>query len=56
MKENMNNTIKLNNGIEMPKLGLGVFRVDDSSELINAVKVAIKNGYRSISVKRIIFK
>lgn len=48
MKENTNNTIKLNNGIEMPKLGLGVFRVEDSSELINAVKVAIKNGYRSI--------
>lgn len=44
----MNNTIKLNNGIEMPKLGLGVFRVEDSDELVNAVKVAIKNGYRSI--------
>ncbi|WP_346889917.1 aldo/keto reductase [Clostridium sp. UBA1056] len=44
----MNSTITLNNGIEMPRLGLGVFRVEDSSELINAVKVAIKNGYRSI--------
>ncbi|MBS5932800.1 MAG: aldo/keto reductase [Clostridiales bacterium] len=48
MIDNMNNTIKLNNGIEMPKLGLGVFRVEDSDELVNAVKVAIKNGYRSI--------
>lgn len=48
MIDNMNNTIKLNNGIEMPKLGLGVFRVVDSDELVNAVKVAIKNGYRSI--------
>ena len=48
MKENMNNTIKLNNGFGMPKLGLGVFRIEDSSELINAVKVAITNGYRSI--------
>lgn len=45
---NINNTIILNNGIEMPRLGLGVFRVKDSSELINAVKLAIKNGYRSI--------
>ena len=44
----MNNTITLNNGIEMPKLGLGVFRVEDSKELVNALKVAIKNGYRSI--------
>lgn len=48
MIDNMNSTITLNNGIEMPRLGLGVFRVEDSSELINAVKVAIKNGYRSI--------
>lgn len=44
----MNSTITLNNGIEMPRLGLGVFRVENSSELVNAVKVAIKNGYRSI--------
>lgn len=48
MIDNMNSTITLNNGIEMPRLGLGVFRVEDSSELINAVKAAIKNGYRSI--------
>ena len=48
MINNMNSTITLNNGVEMPRLGLGVFRVEDSPELINAVKVAIKNGYRSI--------
>ncbi|GAA0778783.1 aldo/keto reductase [Clostridium subterminale] len=48
MIDNMNSTITLNNSIEMPRLGLGVFRVEDSSELINAVKVAIKNRYRSI--------
>lgn len=44
----MNNTITLNNGVQIPKLGLGVFRVEDSKELINAVKAAIKNGYRII--------
>jgi diketogulonate reductase-like aldo/keto reductase len=48
MTENINSTITLNNGVEMPRLGLGVFRVEDSSELVNAVKVSIKNGYRSI--------
>ncbi len=48
MTNNMNSTITLNNGIEMPRVGLGVFRVENSSELVNAVKVAIKNGYRSI--------
>ncbi|WP_374940969.1 aldo/keto reductase [Clostridium mucosae] len=46
--DNMNSTITLNNGIEMPRLGLGVFRVEDSEELIKAVRAAIKNGYRSI--------
>lgn len=44
----MNSTITLNNGIKMPRLGLGVFRAENSPELVNAVKVAIKNGYRSI--------
>lgn len=48
MTNNLNSKITLNNGIEMPRLGLGVFRVENSSELVNAVKVAIKNGYRSI--------
>ena len=48
MTENINSTITLNNGVEMPRLGLGVFRVENSSKLVNAVKVAIKNGYRSI--------
>ena len=30
MTNNLNNTITLNNGIEMPRVGLGVFRVDNS--------------------------
>lgn len=43
-----NETVTLNNGVKMPVLGLGVFRVEDSPELVNAVKSAIKNGYKSI--------
>lgn len=43
-----NETVTLNNGVKMPVLGLGVFRVEDSPELVNAVRSAIKNGYRSI--------
>lgn len=38
----------LNNGIQMPKLGLGVFRVTDLSEAEEAVYQAIKLGYRLI--------
>lgn len=48
MINNINSTVTLNNGIKMPCIGLGVFRVEDSKELVNAVKIAIKNGYRSI--------
>jgi diketogulonate reductase-like aldo/keto reductase len=44
----INNKVTLNNGTKMPWLGLGVFRVDDGPELVNAVRHAIKNGYRSI--------
>ncbi|WP_420839258.1 aldo/keto reductase [Clostridium rhizosphaerae] len=45
---NLKNTVTLNNGVKMPWLGLGVFRVEDSQNLVDAVKAAIKNGYRSI--------
>ncbi len=40
--------VKLNNGVEMPWLGLGVFRSEDGAEVENAVKTALHNGYRSI--------
>lgn len=44
----LGSTKKLRNGIEIPYLGLGVFLVKDPAECENAVKTAIKNGYRSI--------
>ena len=48
--ENTNNmqTVKLNNGIEMPILGFGVFQVTDSAECERSVQDAIETGYRSI--------
>ena len=40
---------KLTNGIDFPMIGLGTFRTaDDKAGLINAVKYAIKVGYRHI--------
>lgn len=41
-------TVKLNNGIEMPILGFGVFQIPDASECEKAVIDAITTGYRSI--------
>ena len=40
--------VRLNNGIEMPWLGLGVFRLKEKGEVERAVKTALQNGYRSI--------
>lgn len=44
----ISSTTKLNNGVEMPWFGLGVFRAEEGGEVENAVKVALENGYRSI--------
>ncbi|RKR05571.1 diketogulonate reductase-like aldo/keto reductase [Flavobacterium sp. 90] len=40
--------IKLNNGVEMPILGFGVFQMQDMSECEQAVVDAIETGYRLI--------
>ncbi|MCT2343858.1 aldo/keto reductase [Niallia taxi] len=45
---NLQSTVKLNNGVEMPKFGLGVFKVQEGQEVIDSVKAAIKAGYISI--------
>lgn len=44
----MMNSIKLNNGIEMPMLGLGVWLNDDAKTCEHCVSEAIKSGYRLI--------
>jgi 2,5-diketo-D-gluconate reductase A len=41
-------TVKLNNGIEMPILGFGVFQVTDQAECERSVIDAISTGYRLI--------
>ncbi|SEJ38681.1 Aldo/keto reductase [Dyadobacter sp. SG02] len=41
-------TVKLNNGVEMPLLGFGVFQVPDPAECERSVLDAIETGYRLI--------
>jgi 2,5-diketo-D-gluconate reductase A len=41
-------TVKLNNGVEMPVLGFGVFQVTDLDECERSVMDAIETGYRLI--------
>lgn len=47
------NTVKLNNGVEMPILGFGVFQVTDLKECENSVLQAIETGYRLIDTAAI---
>ncbi|MDR2994740.1 MAG: aldo/keto reductase, partial [Bacillus cereus] len=46
--KNLQSTTTLHNGVEMPWFGLGVFKVEEGPELVEAIKSAIKVGYRSI--------
>lgn len=40
--------IVLNNGVTMPPIGYGVFRMTNTEECENAVVQAVKTGYRLI--------
>lgn len=39
-------TVKLNNGVEMPILGFGVYQINDLKECEKAVSDALQVGYR----------
>jgi len=45
--------LKMNNGLEIPAIGFGTWRVKDGSEAVDAVTQAIKDGYRLIDTARI---
>lgn len=53
MAQHLQDTTTLHNGVNMPWLGLGVFKVEEGAELIQAIKSAIKHGYRSIDTAAI---
>jgi diketogulonate reductase-like aldo/keto reductase len=45
--------VKLNNGVSMPRLGLGVWQSGGDAETERAVRTAIECGYRSIDTAKI---
>lgn len=51
--QHVQDTITLHNGVQMPWFGLGVFKVEEGSELVDAVASAIRHGYRSIDTAAI---
>jgi methylglyoxal/glyoxal reductase len=50
---NINDRTKLNNGIEMPWLGFGVFQIPEGDQTYRAVRAALEIGYRSIDTAMI---
>jgi 2,5-diketo-D-gluconate reductase A len=46
--EEMMRTVKLNNDVQMPILGFGVFQITDAEECERSVYEAIRSGYRLI--------
>ncbi len=44
---------ELNNGVKMPKLGFGVWRMSDGNEVEQSVHYALEAGYRSIDTATI---
>lgn len=45
-------TVKLNNGVDMPMVGFGVYQITDPKEGQQAVLQAIDSGYRMIETAR----
>jgi diketogulonate reductase-like aldo/keto reductase len=50
---NIESKIRLNNGVEIPRLGLGVFRAPEGGTTRDAVKAALKLGYRHIDTAKV---
>jgi diketogulonate reductase-like aldo/keto reductase len=53
MENQINSKVKLNNGIDIPILGLGVYQTEAGSETQNAVMYALEAGYRHIDTAKI---
>jgi len=53
MSININTKIKLNNGVEIPLLGLGTWEITEGETIIDTIRLAISKGYRHIDTARI---
>ncbi|SPN75088.1 hypothetical protein BTEBP_170035 [Brochothrix thermosphacta] len=52
MIKSLTDTVVLNNEVEMPGFGLGVFKVEDGQDVAEMVKTAIEVGYRILIPRR----
>ena len=50
--QGLNDSAELHNGVLMPRLGLGVWKVTEEGQVEQAIKDALKAGYRSIDTAK----
>lgn len=50
---NLSTTMRLHNGVEIPILGLGVYRSPSGKETVDTVRYALEAGYRHVDTARI---
>ncbi|KXH79313.1 aldo/keto reductase [Sporosarcina sp. HYO08] len=55
MTKRFTETKTLVNGVEMPKLGLGVYKMTNPAETIEAITYAIQAGYRAIDTAQLYY-
>ena len=48
MELHKNSTKQLANGVEMPRIGLGVYKMTEPDIALQAISTALDNGYRHI--------
>ncbi len=53
MIESLSSRARLNNGVEIPYLGLGVYQVRQGTETRNTVRLALNAGYRHIDTAKL---
>lgn len=53
MTKRFNGTLELANGVKMPQLGLGVYKMTDSGQTVEAITYALETGYRAIDTAAI---
>src|SRR5512137_1307855 len=53
MQLTIQSKVKLNNGVEMPRFGLGVWQMAQGAETQNAIEYALSIGYRLVDTAKL---
>lgn len=52
-EQGLTSTLTLSNEVQIPRIGLGVFKMEEGSEVTDAVRWAIEGGYKSIDTAKV---